>query len=337
MARKPKPVFDATQLLDEFRVYDQAVDVVSSYHWFFTEVTDIADTVTHFERYPRVAASGKTVTPDFTVVFTDGAGLAGEVARLSRRDESVDSVCGQLQGYSELTQMPGPPGHRGGQRAVPVDPVDTVFLTPARVVKDAARRILDERMDDPDHPFTPKRTPVIVQFSQDQDAYVFLLWPVKNGTIHRGNRSVAYGDKDPFVCRPDQFGENKVRYGFMADTVTPLYMATRLWTQVLPTAFWGNEVTVPLDELVTAVRHQFEGYGQTREIRRGMEVLVAAGLAKESDDGKAWVVNRQSLRRTDRDVATAIAEKLRKGPTQTASPARRQRRAEPGDGQGTLF
>lgn len=337
MARKTKPSFDATQLLSGFRVYDQAVDVVSSYHWFFTEVTDMADTVTHFERYPRVANGGKTVTPDFTVVFTDGTGLAGEVARIAQRDESVDSICNQLQGYSELTQMPGPPGHKGGQQAVHVDPVDVLFLTPVAVATDAARRIFTERMDDPEHPFNPTRRPVLVHYSQEPDKYVFVVWPNDNGTLHRGDRNAVYGDKSTFVCRPHQFGDNKVRYGFMADPVNPLYMATRLWTQVLPNSFWGNEVTVPLDELVTAVRDQFEGYGKTGEIRRGMDVLVAAGLAKESDNGKAWVVNRQSLRRTDKDVATAIAEKLRKGPNPTAAPARRPRRTEPGDGQGTLF
>lgn len=332
-------MFDPDRLLAEFKVYDQAVDVVSCYHWLFTTVTDMADTVVHFERYPRVPVDAdKAVTPDFTVVFTDGTGLAGEVARISLRDESVDSVCNQLQAYSELTQMPGPPGGKGGQKQLSVDPVDTVFLTPARAVKDAARRILDERMDDHDHTFNPKRTPVIVQFSQDQDAYVFLRWPAKNGTIHKGNRPVAYGDKDPFVCPPDQFGRNKVQFGFMSDPVTPLYMATRLWTQVLPTAFWGREVTVPLDELVEAVREQHEGYGKTAEVRRGMEVLVAAGLAKQADGKDAWTVTRQSLRRSDKDVASAIAERIRKNAAPPpALPARRPRKTTPGDGQATLF
>lgn len=340
VARKSKPVFDATQLLDEFKVYDQAVDVVSCYHWLFTAVAEMAETVVHFDRYPRVPVDAdKTVTPDFTVVFTDGTGLAGEIARIALRDESVDSVCSQLQGYSELAQMPGPADRKGVQKQEPVDPVDTMLLTPTLAVKDAVRRILDERMDNPDHAFKPQRTPVIVQFSQNEDAYVFMLWPTeKNGTIHKGERAVVYGDKDPFVCRPYQFGDNKVQYGFMADPVTPLYMATRLWTQVLPTAFFGREVTVPLDALVTAVRDQYEGYGKTADIRRGMQVLVAAGLAKDTDDGKGWVVTRQSLRRSDKDVAAAIAERVRKAAKLPPPiPARRPRRTDPGDGHPTLF
>ena len=339
MARGSKLVFDADQLLDEFKVYDQAVDVVSCYHWLFTAVTEMADTVNHFERYPRIpVAPDRAVTPDFTVVFTDGTGLAGEVARISLRDESVESVCQQIQSYSELVQMPGPAGGKGGQKQLPVDPVDVLFLNPVSTVKDAARRVFSERLDDSNHAFSPQRRPVLVQFSQVGDAYVFLIWPAGNGSIHRGGRANVYGDMDPFVCRPHQFGDNKVQYGFVNDEVPALYMATRLWTRVLPTSFWGNEVTVPLSELVAAVQDQHEGHGKTADVRRGMQVLAAAGLAKETEPGRQWVVTRRSLRRTDKDVAAAIAERVRKsGNLPPPLPVRRLRKAEPGVGQATLF
>ncbi|MGI5950444.1 MAG: hypothetical protein ACOX61_01155 [Brooklawnia sp.] len=337
MARKTKPVFNAEQLLDEFKVYDQAVDVVSSYHWLFTEVEGLAETVTHFERYPRVPVDGKTVTPDFTVLFNDSTGMVGEVARISLRDESVNSLCSQLHGYSELDRLPGPPTRKGPQPYAPVALVDVLFLTQQLTVKDAVRRILDERFDDPNHPYKPGRLPVVVSFAQNGDQYVFMLWPARNGTINKGNRAVAYGDIDPFSCRPDQFDRNKVQYGFMADPVPALYMATRLWTRVLPSAFWGSEVTVPLDKLVTAVRNQHEGHGTTSEVRRGMQVLVAADLAKETIPDKEWVVNRQSLRRTNKDVAAAIAERVRKAATKPPPAGRRSRKTTPGDGQETLF
>lgn len=337
MPRKAKPAFDADQLLAEFKVYDRAVDVVSSYHWLFTSVTELADTVKHFERYPKIAVPGKAVTPDFTVVFSDGVGLAGEVAQIALREESVDSVCRQLQAYSELTEMPGPPNHRGVQRAVSVDPVDVLFLNPVSTVADAARRVFTERMDDPEHTFSPARQPVLVQFSQDGDAYVFLTWPQGNGTFHRGQRTTVYGDIDPFVCRPEQFQHNKVRYGFMNDPVVALYMAVRLWTSVLPNAFWGDEVTVPLAGLVTAVHDQHEGAGKTDDVRRGMQVLVAAGLAKETDPGKEWVVTRRRLR-GDKNLAVEIAERVRKGAQAPAPPpTRRSRSTKPADGQGSLF
>jgi hypothetical protein len=298
----------------------------------------MADTVRHFERYPKVTVDGgRKVTPDFTVVFTDGAGLAGEVARLARRDESVESVCHQIQIYSELDSMPGPTTRNGGQTQVRVGPVDVIFLNPVLTIKDAARRVLIERMDDPDHPFNPARRPILVQFSQVEDAYVYLIWTEGNGTVHRGSRTNVYGDIDPFVCRPHQFGENKIQYGFVNDEVPALYMATRLWTRVLPTSFWGDEVTVPLPELVAAVQEQHEGYGKTADVRRGMQVLTAAGLAKEAESGRQWVVTRRSLRRTDKDIAAAIAERVRKSGAVPQVSARRPRRAAPGADHPTLF
>lgn len=337
MPRKARPTFNADQLLAEFKVYDRAVDVVSSYHWLFTSVAELADSVDHFERYPRIPVPGKAITPDFTVVFTDGVGLVGEVAHIARREESVDGVCRQLQAYSELTEMPGPPNQHGVQQAIGVYAVDVLFLNPVSTVADAARRVFTERMDDPEHTFSPARKPVLVQFSQDGDAYVFLTWPQGNGTFHRGQRATVYGDIDPFVCRPDQFQHNKVRHGFMNDPVVPLYMAVRLWTSVLPNAFWGDEVTVPLAALVTAVRDQHEGAGKTDDVRRGMQVLVAAGLAKETDLGKEWIVTRRRLR-GDKNLAVEIAERVRRGSQPLATPpSRRSRSPQPTEGQETLF
>ena len=128
MARKARPVFDADRLVDEFKVYDRHVDVVSSFHWLYTQVTELADTVAQFERYPSIKVGDKSLTPDFTVAFTDGSGMAGEVANLSLRDESVEGLCRQLQGYAELTEMPGPPNQKGHQAPLPVSPVDVLFL-----------------------------------------------------------------------------------------------------------------------------------------------------------------------------------------------------------------
>lgn len=338
MARKKRPTFDADQLLSEFRVYDRHVDVVSCYHWMFTTPEDLAATVHHFERYPKIRVGQKDVTPDFTVVFNDGTGLAGEVADIAMHDNSVESVCRQLQKYSELTEMPNARDAAGQTALAQVAPVDVLFLNRASTVPDAARRVFDERLDDPTHWFKPVRRPVLVQVAQDGEDYVFTLWGTGSGTLHRGDRQTVYGDINPSVCHPQQFRTNKVQYGFMADSVPPLYMATRLWTRVLPTSFWGDEVTVPIDDLVSAVQEQHEGHGSTDEVRKGMQVLVAAGLATETESDRVWLVRRQSLRRTEKDVALAIVEKIRRaGVPSGGPPSRRRRQVTQSADQGTLF
>lgn len=200
-------------------------------------------------------------------------------------------------------------------------------------------------MDDPKHPFSPARRPVIAQFSQNGGEYVFLSWPTDNGEMHRGERDAVYGDTDPFTCRPEWFAPLKAQYGFMNDAVPALYMATRLWTTVLPNQYWSDEeITVPAEGLVEAVREVSEGFGSVRDVRLGMKVLTAAGLAREAEPDKVWKVRRQSLRRGGTgEVHTAIAERIRKAkeaapssPT-TRAPARRRSRVQPAAGQDALF
>jgi hypothetical protein len=69
------------RLLAEFETYDQHVDVVSALEWLFTEVKDMGQTVAHFERFPRIAAGGRTLTPDFTVLIRKSS-VAGQAAGL---------------------------------------------------------------------------------------------------------------------------------------------------------------------------------------------------------------------------------------------------------------
>lgn len=346
MARSAARDFDPDELLREYEVYDQAVDVVSCYQFLFTRVTELAGTVAHFERYPKVAADGREHTPDFTVLFNDQTGLAGEIARLATHERSVDSLCDQITRYASLPHLPS-------RRTSPTMPavnqpvglVDVLVLTPVKTVKAAARRILDERMDDLAHPFSPARRPIIAQFSQTSGEYVFLSWPTGNGQVNRGDRASVYGDTDPFTCRPEWFTPLKAQYGFMNDGVPPLYMATRLWTTVLPNRYWSDvEVTVPVEGLVDAVREVSEGFGNVRDVRRGMKVLQAAGLARETEPDRVWKVRRQSLRRGGTgEVHTAIAERIRKAkeaapPSMTTrAPARRRSRVQPVVGQDTLF
>lgn len=349
MARTPKtPAFDPDDLFDKYRLYDQAVDVVSCYQWIFQNVTELAMTVRHFERYPRVSVGQKTYTPDFTVAFTDGDAMVGEVSRLARQPNSISSVCAQLQSYSTFVEIPDKP-NRHGTRFAAAQTVDVALITHMKVSKAAADHILKERMDNPDDPFKPARRPVIIEFSQDQDAYVFRLYPEGNGTLSRGSRQDVYGDKDPFLCRPSDFDRYKVQFGFMNDNVAPLYMATRLWMRVFPTAFWDpdhNEVTIELPDLLAAVRDQHEGKGTASDVRQGMDVLVAAGLAKVVVAGKEWVVTRQSLRRSDKDVAKAIVDRIAKRarsngasvPSLSSVPRHPRRGStSPASGQDSLF
>jgi hypothetical protein len=117
------------RLLRGFTTYDRAVDVVSAFEMVYTTShTELPATVTHFERFPRIpGGNGITLTPDFSVVFEDGGGLVGEIARLALHDGSVESVCEQIAKYDALRQLPIPGG------LVDVTHTDVLLLVPQSV------------------------------------------------------------------------------------------------------------------------------------------------------------------------------------------------------------
>jgi hypothetical protein len=332
VARGTKGPVDAVALVEDFKLYDRSVDVVSAYHWLFTETNDLPPTVAHFERYPRIThPDGNPATPDFTVLFTDGTGIAAEIANIALPDNSVERLCEQLDRYSRLTELPG----RRGSVAAAV--VDVLYLAPMDIASSAVRRVLVERADKSDHPFKPVRRPVVVQFANTPDKYIFQFWPNEavNGQLHTGDRTPNYASFTELNVPPSLFAQNKITYGFMNDPIKPLYMATRLWASVLPSEFGAGttEVTVTAAQTVDLVRTQY-GHGNTDDIRAGMQILVAAGLAVEQSPSQ-WTVKRRNLRSDPGDVHVAIAERV-SNPDRRLGSSRRATQERSPD-QGPLF
>src|SRR6266540_2523047 len=139
------------RLLRAFRTYDRAVDVVSAFEMAFTESkSDVPETVAHFERFPRLPVDGEqSLTPDFTVVFKDGGGMAAEIARIAQKEESVDDLCRQILRYDGLTELPL------GEGMAKVDHTDVLLLVPQDVGPATALRVLEQRLDKADHWYRP--------------------------------------------------------------------------------------------------------------------------------------------------------------------------------------
>ena len=185
---------DPDRLLADFKQYDRTVDVVSAYHWFFTETQALPDTVAHFERYPRIRhPDGQDATPDFTVLFHDGGGLIAEVANIALHENSVEKLCAQLLRYDALTELPGP---NGGM--VTASSIDVIFLTPMDNAEAAVRRVYRERLELDEHWYSPSRRPVLIQFGFTSDKYVFQVWPDRsvNGSLTPGDREPDYSQFD---------------------------------------------------------------------------------------------------------------------------------------------
>jgi hypothetical protein len=329
--------YDVDALLADFALYDRNVDIVSAYQYLFTEVPEMAATVAHFDRFPKPKTlDGKTVTPDFTVLFNDGHAYVGEISNIPLIDQGVDKVCRQLHQYDQIEQVQGPDG------LVPVSSLDVLQFVQMRHASDAARRILTERLDDAGHPYKPDRRPVLIQYAHESDRYIFQVWSgPENGSFASNSRDPDYAKyQSDLNITPDKFAHLKVQHVFMNDRVKPLYLATVLWTKVFPSLHGAGVLEHPAQtqNLQRVLQRQY-GHGRVDDIRDAMAILVAAGLAVVTDRDE-WIVHRRVLRKAGADVHTLIAKRVEDGvrgklAERERRVARRERVELPG--QGSLF
>lgn len=296
------------RLMREYETYDQAVDVVSAFEFLLTHPTDMAATVAHFERFPHIARNdGRDPdTPDFTVLYTDGTALVAEISRLSLQSKSVDSACEQLQRYSQLTHVPDASG-----RLTPVTHVDVMQLVTWDVGPDAVERIINRRMQNPDHPYNPAEPPCIVQFGRDPDRYMFQrINDPDNGVLHSHGRDPSLAERIRKINVPAaDFVAYKSARKFMNDPIKPLYLAVVLYLHVWPTDQHGRtgEITVVPADTAQTLRERY-GAGTANDVRNTLELLISAGLAVNNRDG-TYTVAKPPRSRHEHDLARLIAQR----------------------------
>jgi hypothetical protein len=310
------------RLLHGFTTYDRAVDVVSAFEMAFTTShSDVPGTVRHFERFPRIPTDdGGTLTPDFTVVFIDGTGLAGEIARLALHENSAESLCRQIGKYDALRELPD------GAGMTAVSETDVLLLVPQAVGVAAVKRIVVERFADPDHPYKPSVAPCVVQFAFDEDRYIFqrLLEP-RNGVLHDGDRPDGLGrwfeENGDFKAKPMRFSDIKAARAFINDAADALYLATHLWAKTFATMAEDAPRPVRLEvrslELAAELRDRYGGV-RSSDVERALELLKMARLADQTTDG--WVIAWEELRVPgEKDLAHALATRACRPPSRSAS------------------
>lgn len=310
------------RLLRGFTTYDRPVDVVSAFEMAFTTSnSDVPATVRHFERFPRIPTEdGATLTPDFTVVFDDGTGLAGEIARLALHENSAESLCGQIEKYDALRQLPDAAG------MAEVGQTDVLLLVPQAVGVAAVKRIVVDRFANPKHPYKPSVAPCVVQFAFDEDRYIFqrLLEP-RNGTLRDGDRPDGLGrwfdENGDFKAKPRRFSDIKAARAFINDPVDQLYLAVHLWAKTFPTMAEDAPRPVRLDVrasvLAAELRDRFGGV-RAADVERALELLKTAKLADQTTDG--WVIAWEELRVPgEKDLAHALATRACRPPSRSAS------------------
>lgn len=333
MVRRRSKAIQGDDLLREYETYDQHVDVVSILHWVFTESVELPSTVRHFERFPSIRVGGKTLTPDFTVLFHDGTAILGEVASLALHQNSVDKLLSQLANYAAVTQVPA-----SATTTAKISDPDVLLFVPNSRGLTAMRRV-HECIDDSDHDYQPTRPPVIAQYAKGDSEYTLQRLPdPRNGILTPGDREQHLGlflDGD-FTAKAEHFASNKVAYRFINDSPATLYLATHLVLQTLPTEYFlsGEQVDVKPAALAELIRSQYGGGIKSDHVKQALDLLQHAGYALDNRDG-TWAISLKPLRsRTESDVHRVIVEKAVKRAKSVIVP--RERPTEPPQ-QGTLF
>jgi hypothetical protein len=310
------------RLLRGFSTYDRAVDVVSAFEMAFTTSrSQVPGTVRHFERFPRVPdADGAVLTPDFTVVFNDGTGLAAEIARVALHDNSVERICRQIAKYDALRQLPD------GGGLTDVSHTDVLLLVPQAVGVAAVKRIVINRFANAGHPYKPSVAPCVAQFAFDEDRYIFQrLLDERNGRLRDGDRADGLGrwfeENGDFKARPSRFSDIKAARAFMNDPADALYLATHLWAKTFPTAAGDSARPVRLEvrsaDLAAELRSRFGGVLRS-DVESALDLLRTAKLADRTSDG--WVIAWEELRVPgEKDLAHALATRACRPPSRTAS------------------
>lgn len=320
MSADDTPEEQVEQLLQDFRLYDRNVDVVSAWEMIFTQsLTELCPEVAHFERFPSInTTDDRTATPDFTVLFNAGRAIVGEIANFALAEGSVDALCEQISRYAALEQIPS-----GGGGFAAVTTTDVMLLVPLNLGTAAVRRILLDRYARDDHFYAPSSPPVIVQFAlqSDPEAYVFQRRAeAENGNFRdEGSpseeaRLSTWFARDDVRVKPERFRDIKVARAFMNDAIPPLYLATFLWAKIFAdrAAVAGEGRPAPIEcepgVLASQIRDEY-GVVRSRDVESALKLLERARLAERSPTGWTVYWTELTTASSDRDLAATLAQR----------------------------
>lgn len=311
-----------------YRNYVRCAEIIATVEVWFTKSEEMASTVQHFERFPKLEhhEKGTLLTPDFTVLFNDGTALIGEVSRVALREESVDKAWKQLEAYAQVSKVQDQTG-----TLVEVSAVDVVVIVPhngsMRMCQAVAERKASSKADN--------LWISVFEWSHDSDdnTYTIKCPPTDGNVAPRGHGRepslegwlTQTDNSDGLRGRPEHFSLVQIERRFTNDPIPPLYLATILWSQVFGDISDGEaDIKIVPADIARRVNRKF-GKVRSPDVKSALAVLEQARLARQQ--GSEWIVAYRELGRGSDSFDDVLLQRLRKPPSGPVTLAERKKKS----------
>lgn len=304
------------KLLDDFNLYDKTVDLVSCWEFFYTKIDSVRDRILYFDRFPRLTASQETKrdrkTPDFAVLVSASYGLVGEIKHGFPLDDATF-----LQHLGKLKKYDQPLSFRADDKGKEISPVthDILLIVRLRDAQETVVRI--EKLLREGNP-TFERRLIVFEWVYDDDEYIFRRVAgqsadFNDSTVPQEVRlSKYFGERGASLkVTPDKIKLIKAAWQFCNDEPKPIYTIVFLWTKILyhllgqdQREIWrrknaekGLAIDLTVDRLVAEISARYPiNWGHwTDWVRKALDVLVTAGLARKIPGSPRYVVGYRNL------------------------------------------
>ena len=294
------------KLINEFTIYDQAVDVVSCWESIFKY--GYKDELLYFDRFPNIPPNN--LTPDFTVLFDDKYGIIFEIKRtFPKNDEAFKKEMRQLFSYDENLAFKA---DNSEKRIIPKvhDIVLVVSAMDSYQILSRLKKITNELKE-----FSFNNKIIVIEYfyqTNRTSRYVFRKLMGENGSFKDTSLPLErrlehiLGDKsEPFKCYPRHFMKYKINEIICNDRPPELYMAVFLWSKVFYNYLnreqqidWrrGNTqkiqvINIDLNHLLIDLNTKYISQGNIRKgwIMDTIKFLEDAGLASMKSGDKVEI------------------------------------------------
>lgn len=291
--------------LEQFDVYDQAVDIVSCWESFLEHSYSSVFSEYHFERFPALPQSdGDDLTPDFTVLFNGNYAIIAEIKRTFPSDTSAfENTLDQVLNYDQELGVK----RAQGDRIVP-ETCDLMVILSGSAAPQIGTRINDRLMHDPEYDFEKNLVALRYQYNSSATLSRYEFQRVTEvddefrddplpEDISLSGSIGEDGHYDTLECYPKYFTPIKVRKPICNDKPPGAYLATILWNKILPEYLDQEEYlrwqegtvqkTVEINLTATEITEKLDAFmadGEPNErwVQEALEFLCDAQLAEEN-------------------------------------------------------